>query len=34
MSPKNKMTRDEDHDFYSRPENQEPQVRRDGVVHG
>jgi hypothetical protein len=25
MSPKQKMTRDEEHDFYARPENQEPQ---------
>ncbi len=25
MSPKKKMTRDEEHDYYSRPENQEPQ---------
>ena len=25
MSPKQKMTRDEEHEFYARPENQEPQ---------
>lgn len=25
MSPKTKMTRDEEHDYYSRPENQAPQ---------
>ncbi len=25
MTPAKKMTRDEEHDFYSRPENQEPQ---------
>ena len=27
MSPKQKMTRDEEHEFYARPENQEPQGR-------
>jgi hypothetical protein len=25
MSPKQKMTREEEHEFYARPENQEPQ---------
>jgi predicted HicB family RNase H-like nuclease len=25
MSPKQNMTRDEEHEFYERPENQEPQ---------
>ena len=25
MTPRKKMTRDEEHDFYSQPENQEPQ---------
>lgn len=25
MSPKQKMTRDEEHEFYAQPENQEPQ---------
>ena len=25
MSPRQKMTRDEEHEFYARPENQEPQ---------
>lgn len=25
MSPKQKMTRDEEHEFYARPENQQPQ---------
>jgi predicted transcriptional regulator len=25
MSPKKRMTREEEHEFYSRPENQEPQ---------
>ena len=25
MSPKQKLTRDEEHEFYARPENQEPQ---------
>jgi hypothetical protein len=25
MNPKQKMTRDEEHEFYQRPENQEPQ---------